>query len=125
MSDTVEHGHAWSHLVLFLMLFMIALAVMNFSTPTGLAAGNQSMSSKGIGDLKPFLTAVGLLMTLLIVSIIIVGANLFNRHPKEQIKQEITAPIKHTNENQTPEKRAKSIEDINRDLARIRKSLGR
>lgn len=125
MSDTVEHGHAWSHIVLFLMLFMVALAVMRFSTPTGLAAGNHSMSSKGIGDLKPFLTAVGLLMSLLIVAVILVGANLFNRHPKEQITQEITAPIKHTDETQPAEKRAKSIEEINRDLARIRKSLGR
>jgi len=123
MTGSVERAHAWTHLVLFMMLFMIALAVMRFSTPTGLAAGNHSITSNGIGDLKPFLTAVGLLMTMLIVALIVVGANIFNRQPKMPVKQETEAPRKKAASN--PEQQAKSLEDINRDLARIRKSLGR
>jgi hypothetical protein len=123
MSDGVERSHAWTHLVLFLMLFMVALAVMRFSTPTGLAAGNHSITSNGPGDLKPFLTAVGLLMTMLIVALIVVGANIYGAQPKMAVNREIEAPRKRAVEN--PERQAKSLEDINRDLARIRKSLGR
>jgi hypothetical protein len=112
MSNT-ERLHAWSHLVLFLMLFMITLAVMRFSTPTGLAAGNSSITSQGIGDLKPFLTAVGLLMGLIIAAVFVVAHD-FNRAPEKAAPKNMVAEANQQH---------RSLEDIDKNLARIRKLL--
>jgi hypothetical protein len=76
MTDLVERTHAWSHIVLFLMLFLVALAVLRFGGPTGLAAGNQTISAGGVGDINPFLTAVGLLMGLFIAIVIALNSGL-------------------------------------------------
>jgi hypothetical protein len=111
MTAAAERYHAWSHLVLFLMLFMIGLAVLRFGNPTGLAAGNQTISSDGVGDLKPFLTAVGLLMGLLIATL---AALSFNARPKQAKR----IPIAHP-----PEK--SELEMVNELLADIRKNLRR
>lgn len=73
MADVDERFHAWGHLVLFLMLFMIAIAVMRMGGPTGLIAGNQTIPAQGVADLKPFLTAVGLLMGAFIAALIAVN----------------------------------------------------
>ncbi len=75
MSEAIERIHAGSHLVLFLIVFLIALAVMRFGGPTGLAAGNQSITAQGIVDLKPFLTAVGLLIGLFVAVTIAFNAH--------------------------------------------------
>lgn len=110
MSDS-ERLHAWSHLVLFLMLFMVTLAVLRFSTPTGLATGNQSITAQGVGDLKPFLTAVGLLMGML-VAVIFVIAHDFNSTPVQPQKAQ-----------QAPAQEHRSLAEINRELAKLRKIL--
>jgi hypothetical protein len=77
LTDPGERMHAWSHVVLFLMLFLLALAVMRVGAPTGLAASNQTLAGDGVADLKPFLTAVGLLMGLFIAIVIALNANGF------------------------------------------------
>jgi len=115
MIDTFERFHAWSHLVLFLMLFMIALAVMRFGAPTGFAASNESITAQGVGDLKPFLTAVGLLMGLFIAVVIAFNAPIGSQ-PKKQEK----APVVR----EEP-KKLTDLDEINRQLAEIRKKLGR
>lgn len=112
-----ERMHAWSHLVLFLMLFMIALAVMRFSSPTGLAAGNQSISSNGVGDLKPFLTAVGLLMGLFVAAVAVFNVNGFRSHAKPASTVR-SAPVEEA-------PREDPLADINQKLAEIRRKLGR
>lgn len=112
MTDVIERAHAWSHLVLFLMLFMLALAVLKFNTPTGLAAGNETLMADGIGDLKPFLTAVGLLMGLFIA---ITLAFNFGTQPAPRV-QATAAPQKSG---------TRDVLDINRDLARIKRQLRR
>lgn len=112
-----ERLHSFSHLVLFLMLFMVTLAVLKFSTPTGLAASNQSISSGGMGDLKPFITAVGLLMGLVIAAMFVVVHD-FGRYPAKQASanapQAKAQPAEH-----------RSIEDINRALEDLRRKIGR
>jgi hypothetical protein len=115
MTDTFERFHAWSHLVLFLMLFMIALAVMRFGAPTGLVANNESITAQGVGDLKPFLTAVGLLMGLFIAVVIAFNAPI-GRQPHRQEKTQAVSeePKKFTD-----------LDEINKQLAEIRKRLGR
>ncbi len=115
MTDVPERMHAWSHLVLFLMLFMIALAVMRFGGPTGLAANNQSINAQGVGDLKPFLTAVGLLMGLFIAAVFALGANLDGERK----------PIAKPQAEQTREEPVVPIQAINHELQRIRKQLQR
>ncbi len=121
MSGSTERFHALSHLVLFLLLFAITLAIMKFSTPTGLAAGNHTISADGVGDLKPFLTAVGLLMGLFVAAVAVFGMNKLEKAPQQAVPQpeEKKAP-EPKQEKQKPER---SIADINRDLARIRKML--
>ncbi len=114
MIDVNENMHAWSHFVLFLMLFMIALAVLRMGGPTGLAANNQTISADGVTDLKPFLTAVGLLMGLFIAIAFAISAS-FDGHRSQQV-------IK-AQPNQ--EESAISINTINRELQRIRRRLGR
>lgn len=114
MTDMIERFHAWSHLVLFLMLFMIALAVMRFGAPTGFAASNESITAQGVGDLKPFLTAVGLLMGLFIAVVIA-----FNAPIGSQPKQQEKAPVREEPKPLT------DLDEINRQLAAIRKKLGR
>ncbi|MEM4239907.1 MAG: hypothetical protein QXM31_00080 [Candidatus Woesearchaeota archaeon] len=108
-----ERLHTLSHLVLFLMLFMITLAVMRFSTPTGLAAGNHSISSSGINDIKPFLTAVGLLMGVFVVVVMVFGRSRF------AVQSEKPKPAESAPE----PKYHKSLADINRQLAALRKRL--
>jgi len=51
--------------------------VMRVGAPTGLAASNQTLAAGGVVDLKPFLTAVGLLMGLFIAIVIALNANGF------------------------------------------------
>jgi len=80
MTDSIERMHAWSHVVMFLLLFLVTLAVMRFGGPTGLAAGNQSITAQGVADLKPFLTAVGLLMGLFIAIVIALNSGLNSAH---------------------------------------------
>lgn len=109
MSDA-EKMHAWSHLVLFLMLFMLALAVMRFGSPTGLAASNQTITAQSVTDLKPFLTAVGLLMAVIIATGIALSVSFHDK--KEKVLQ-------------PGGKAATELSSINRELARIRKRLGR
>ncbi|MEM4247131.1 MAG: hypothetical protein QXR48_01245 [Candidatus Woesearchaeota archaeon] len=109
--NPTERFHTWTHLTLFLMLFMITLAVMKFSTPTGLATGNQTFAANGIGDFKPFLTAVGLLMTMLIVALIICGKKRPARQGEEKNFQETIPAQQH------------SLDEINRQLAELRKKL--
>lgn len=109
--NTTERFHTWSHLVLFLMLFMITLAVMKFSTPTGLATGNQTITANGIGDFKPFLTAVGLLMTMLIVALITYG----KKGPARQGGEKSAKGAPPSNQY--------LLDEINRRLAELRKKL--
>jgi multisubunit Na+/H+ antiporter MnhB subunit len=111
MTTAVERYHAWSHIVLFLMLFMIGLAVLRFGNPTGLAAGNQTISSDGVGDLKPFLTAVGLLMGMLIATL---AALSFNARP---------TPARQASDVRQPQKSEREM--VNELLADIRKNLRR
>lgn len=96
------------------MLFMITLAIMRFSTPTGLAANNQSITSSGIGDLKPFLTAVGLLMGMFIAAIFVVAHGC--KKPDEKA-HESKEGIEEAKQQQ------RSIDEINRELEKIRKTL--
>jgi hypothetical protein len=109
MDAASERFHAWNHLVLFLMLFAIALAVLRLGAPTGLATGNQSLAATGVGDLKPFLTAVGLLMGLLIAAAAVLSAN------AQETRQNI------------PAKRTDTIDlaTINNELMAIRRKLRR
>ncbi len=111
MSD-IEKTHAWSHLVMFLLLFMITLAVMRFSTTTGLAVGNQTMNANGVGDFKPFLTAVGLLMAMFIAGMIVLGTSNFRR--RKQVSQA---------EKQMPKSDHRSLEEINYQLEQLRRKL--
>jgi hypothetical protein len=90
---------------------MISIAVLRFGNPTGLAAGNQTISSDGVGDLKPFLTAVGLLMGMLIATL---AALSFNARP---------APVKNTAKARAPVKSEREM--VNELLADIRKNLRR
>ncbi len=119
MTEAIERAHAWSHLVLFLMIFMLALAVLKFSSPTGLAAGNETLSADGVGDLSPFLTAVGLLMGLFIA--IVLAFNVGNP-PAPRPQQ--TAPAQK-NAAEPQQKNTRDLLDINRDLAKIRRQLRR
>jgi hypothetical protein len=113
--SNIERLHAWSHLVLFLMLFMVTLAVMKFSTPTGLASNNQTITSSGVGDLKPFLTAVGLLMGLVIAAVFVVA---HDSHTRAQ-----PAPALEKPEPRKAVEREESLDEINRHLEMIRKKL--
>jgi hypothetical protein len=107
--NTAEKLHAGSHIVLFLMLFMITLAVMKFSSPTGLAAGNHTMQANGVGDFKPFLTAVGLLMAMLMIALVTAGTSRLIKHRQESAPAEAQPQ--------------RSLEDINRQLAELRRKL--
>lgn len=113
--STIERMHAWSHLVLFMMVFMITLAVMRFSAPTGLATNNQSITAQNVGDLKPFLTAVGLMMGMLIAILIAVNANLGSEpRPMRPVAQPRAAPGP-----------TMALHEINKHLADIRSKLRR
>ncbi len=120
MTGSTERFHALSHFVLFLMLFAITLAVMKFSTPTGFATGNYTIGTDRIGDLKPFLTAVGLLMGLFVAAVAVFGMKRLEKAPQ---------PAQHPEEGKSPKLKPaeadpeKSIAEINRDLARIRRML--
>jgi hypothetical protein len=111
MTAVGERFHAWSHLVLFLMLFMIAIAVMRMGGPTGLAAGNQSIPAQGVVDLNPFLTAVGLLMGLFIAIVIALSAD--GRQAGRQLQAA------------TREQKEPGLDAVNRELAKIRSKLHR
>ncbi len=106
-----EKTHAVSHLVMFLLLFMITLAVMRFSTTTGLAVGNHTMNANSIGDFKPFLTAVGLLMAMFIAALIVYSTGGLSRNRNPQPKAE---PIT---------KGQKNLDDIDRQLEILRRNL--
>ncbi len=121
MNGSTDRFHATSHLVLFLLLFAITLAIMKFSTPTGLAAGNHTMSAEGVGDLKPFLTAVGLLMGLFVAAVAVFGMNRLEKAPQQAAKQAEEAKAPEPKK-ETP-MQERSLADINRDLERIRKML--
>ncbi len=121
MSGSTERFHALSHLVLFLLLFAITLAVMKFSSPTGLAAGNHTMSAEGVGDLKPFLTAVGLLMGLFVAAVAAFGMNRLEKAPQQAAQH--TEAYKAPQPKPEEQKPERSIADINRELARLRKML--
>ncbi|MEM2916724.1 MAG: hypothetical protein QXT19_05215 [Candidatus Woesearchaeota archaeon] len=121
MSNSTERFHAWSHLVLFLMLFMITLAMLRFGAPTGLATGNHTITAGDIGDLKPFLTAVGLLMGLFVAALAVFGMNRLEKTPRQEaVKQTEESNAQKAKPEAQPER---SLADINRDLARIRKML--
>jgi len=116
--SNITRMHAWSHLVMFLALFMITLAVIRFSSPTGLAAGNQSITAQNVGDLKPFLTAVGLMMGMLVAIIIALNANVGNQ-PVE------IAPATRKAALPAPQKELTSLDEINHHLMEIRRKLRR
>lgn len=114
MNEAVERMHALSQLVLFLMLFMMAIAIMSFGTPTGLVAGNQTgITTQGLVDLKPFLTAVGLLMALFVA--VVAAFNAFATPRQEPAVQE----------NIAEKQQASDLDAINKELAKIRNKLKR
>jgi hypothetical protein len=113
MTEQIERAHGWSHLVLFLMLFMLALAVMRVGSPTGMAAGNETINANGVGDLKPFLTAVGLLMGLFIAIVIALNANILGGG---RAKQETKVAMR-AKQNKT------ELRSINERLSRIQQKL--
>ena len=115
--SNIERMHAWSHLVLFLMLFMITLAVVRFSAPTGLATNNQSITAQNVGDLKPFLTAVGLMMGMLIAILIAVNANLGGEPTR--------APAAAPKADPASRQPTMALHEIERHLADIRSKLRR
>ena len=113
MTDPVSRMHSWSHFVLFVMVLLIALAVMNLNNPTGLAAGNQTITAQSVTDLSPFLTAVGLLISLSIVVAIILNSRI------GYSKQHHTPLQKATHKNTS------KLSKINTELSNIRKKLRR
>lgn len=113
-----EKMHAWSHLFLFLMLFAIAVAVMRLGGPTGLATGNETISADGITDLKPFLTAVGLLMGLFIAIAFVTTAG-FGSRKGSQPEPEPKPPEPE------PEPKEMSLGEIEHSLASIRRKIRR
>ena len=115
-----EKMHAWSHLFLFLLLFAIALAVMRLGGPTGLAVGNETISANGVTDLKPFLTAVGLLMGLFIAIALVttVGFGGKKVQPEPGKPPEPDKP-------EPPKPDEVSLGDIENSLAKIRRKIRR
>lgn len=89
---------------------MITLAVMKFSSPTGLAAGNHTMEANSVGDFKPFLTAVGLLMAMLMIALVTAGTTRLIRHKQDSAPAPEAQP-------------QRSLEDINRQLAELQRKL--
>ena len=113
MTDPVSRMHAWSHFVLFVMVLLIVLAVMKFSGPTGLAAGNQTITAQSVIDLSPFLTAVGLLIALSIVVAIILNSRI--GYTKQH----------HTPLPKTQTKKTANLNKINTEISNIRRKLKR
>jgi hypothetical protein len=105
------------HFATFLSVLLIGLAVLELSTPTGFAALNQTITASGVADLKPFLTAVGLLMALFITVALV-----FGRSASRQPAPAIEAPRPPQKAQSTAEDDyARQLREINKHLAAIRR----
>jgi hypothetical protein len=103
------------HFALFLSVLIIGIGLLKLGNPTTLAVTNETITASSIADLKPFLTAVGLLMALLLTTVLVTGRTGNSRQKIEAPKP----PVKK----QADDSFSTELAAINRQLESIRRRI--